>query len=212
MGTAASDRLRSSAVDVVRRPTTLYARASCRAGGPGGCDAHAMTGLELLHACAQNVLHDVGVTTSLQIALSEWAEDSLGIAAVVHELSVSPTRPSWEAVGYLNGGDCLAIHPPAFPDGIFSGISGDGDVVVMVAEAVQDLVQVLLWERGIDPAWPACPEHHGRHPLRAGCDVDVPVLRAEPSAVADSVARWGCPTGRTSIPIGQLGTPPPMAP
>src|SRR6476469_2973664 len=87
--------------------------STCR--GPGGCDAHAMTGLELLHACAQNVLHDVGVTTSLQIALSEWAEDSLGIAAVVHELSVSPTRPSWEAVGYLNGGDCLAIHPPAFP-------------------------------------------------------------------------------------------------
>ena len=171
-----------------------------------------MTGMDLLSVSARDVLRDVGVTTRLHVALSEWADDVNGIAAVVHDEGVTPTTPRWEAVGYLNDGDCVAIHPPAFPDGIFPGIGGDGDAVVMVADAVQDLVQVLLWQMGIDPAWPACPEHHGRHPLRARCDSDAPVLTAESSVVADSVARWGCPTGTTSIPIGQLGTPPPMAP
>jgi hypothetical protein len=87
----------------------------------------------------------------------------------------------------------------------FPEIGGSADVVVMVADAAQDLVNLLLWERGSDPSWPACPEHHGAHPLRARFASDARGLGGETATVADSVARWECPMGSTSIPIGHLG-------
>ncbi|WP_020145882.1 hypothetical protein [Terracoccus sp. 273MFTsu3.1] len=163
-----------------------------------------MTGIELLQSSAVTVLRDVDATTNLHVALSDWADPENGIGAVVHEAGVQPTKPVWEAAGFQNGGDCVAIHAPMPPDGIIPGIAGRADVTVMVADAAQDVVQILLWAHGIHPAWPACAEHRGRHPLRARCNSDAPVLGGDASTVADSVARWECPTGTTSIPIGHL--------
>jgi hypothetical protein len=164
-----------------------------------------MSEIELLQSCAMTVLRDVDATTRLHVTLSEWIDADNGIEAVIHEVGVQPTRPVWEAVGCLSGGDGLAVHPPVRPSEGFPEIGGSADVMVMVADAAQDLVNLLLWERASDPSWPACPEHHGAHPLRARVASDARVLRGGTATVADSVARWECPTGSTSIPIGHLG-------
>lgn len=76
-------------------------------------------------------------------------------------------------------------------------------VTVDVADAAQQLVQMLLWEEGLDPTWPPCPEHCGRHPLRARYLSTIAMSNGLP-VLSGSDARWECPDGMTSTSIGEL--------
>lgn len=164
-----------------------------------------MSDTELIQACAEAVVRDVTATTGLRIELSSWVDPENGIGAVVHEAGLHPTTPVWEAVGCLDGGDSLALHPPSRPSRFIPESGNRTDVTIDIARSAQDLAQVLLWQRGLDPTWPACPEHQGRHPLRAVHLSDTARASHEPaSAPVSSAARWECPDGTTSIPIGTL--------
>lgn len=151
-----------------------------------------MSDVEIFCESAQPVFADVGATTDLTVHLSERLEPENGIAAVVHEAGTLPQFPVWEPVGWLAGGDSLALHPPGRE---IPPVPADDrtDVTAQVADATQQLVQVLLWHHGLDPTWPPCRDHDGRHPLR-------------PERLSrDDEACWTCPSGGpTAIPVGGL--------
>ncbi len=144
------------------------------------------------------------MTVGLGIELSVWVDPENGVGAVVHEVGVNPQTPVWEAVGWVNGGDCFAVHPPSPPTEAFPQSGNRTEVTYDLADAGQQLVQVVLWQRGLDPTWPRCPEHHGQHPLRPA----IASLTTDGDTSARSTetgqARWECPLGHTSIPIGEL--------
>ncbi len=67
------------------------------------------------------------------------------------------------------------------------------------------MVVMLLWQHGLDATWPPCPEHPGRHPLRA--DYSEPPETADPhlaGGASDTISVWRCPVGRSAIIIGDL--------
>jgi hypothetical protein len=162
-----------------------------------------MPDIDLMQECADAVTRDVAATTSLHISLSTWLDPENGIGAVVHEVGARPTSPVWEASGCLEGGDCLAVHPPTVSAGPFPDMGPSTEVTISIADATQNLVHVLLWERGLDPTWPPCPAHHGEHPLRARSSHSPP-RASGPAAPGVSTASWQCPSGATSITIGKL--------
>ncbi len=158
-------------------------------------------------SCAELVFADVSRTTGLEMALSPWDDPDNGIGAVLHEATARPEHPVWDAVGYLGAGDCLALHPvrhgarthPTFGDLTSFETTTD------IADVTQQLVLMLLWERGLDATWPFCPEHPRSHPLRVGLNPvalktnpDMPSAEVEPSSV------WLCPVGDTKLPVGNL--------
>ena len=166
-----------------------------------------MSYLPLMQACAEVVFRDVVRTTGMQLRLTLWDDPAEGLGAVVHDADTNPTHPVWEAVGYSTVGDCLALHPPHqhhFSDR-WQLPTLETDTTTDIAGVTQDLVAMLLWQHGLDPTWPPCPEHPGRHPLRAG--------HLEPPETADlqlaggaseTISAWRCPTGRSAIIIGDL--------
>lgn len=163
--------------------------------------------LALMRSCAQAVFRDVVRTTRLQLALTQWDDPVEGIGAVVHEAAVNPTYPVWEAVGYLSAGDCLAVHPPHRHrvSSRWDLPSVETETTTDLARVTQDLVVMLLWQRRQDATWPACPEHPGRHPLRA--DQQPGSLTAGSSRAAagpDTMSVWTCPTGSTTLVVGDL--------
>lgn len=122
-----------------------------------------MSDVALMQACADVAFRDVVRTTSLQLALTPWDNPTEGIGAVIHDAAVTPTHPVWEAVGYLRAGDCLALHPPhqhRAPD-TWELPSPETETTTDVARVTQDVVVMLLWQRGLDATWPPCPEHPG---------------------------------------------------
>lgn len=161
-----------------------------------------------MRSCAEAVVRDVAATTSVSVELSMYADPDNGIGAVVHETGTHPSAPVWEAVGYLNGGDSLAVHQPSRPTELWPNSGSRTEVTDDIANAAQNLVQVLLWRRGLDPTWPLCPEH-GRHPLYVRERTELTTGREGHSLLgeADSAARWECPEGTTTIPIGSLHPP-----
>lgn len=158
---------------------------------------------------AEAVVRDVAATTSLHVELSIYPDPDNGICAVVHEAGTQPTAPVWDAFGCLDGGDSLAIHPPSRPSELWPGSGSRTEVTVDIADAAQHLVQVLLWEQGLDPTWPACPEHQGRHPLQATYSSDVTTNSDLPVITTASVASWECSHGSTRITVGELAPPAP---
>lgn len=168
-----------------------------------------MSQTELVQSCAEAVVSDVTATTDLRIEVTHWVAGDPSIGAVVHEVGTTPKSPVWEAVGCLGSGDSLALHPPSRADEYFVGQGDRTDVTMTIADAVQQLVQVLLWQRGLDPTWPACSAHHGRHPLRVDSrSVTTTTTNGHPTIESDTGARWTCPLGTTSIVIGDLVSPP----
>ncbi|WP_155892906.1 hypothetical protein [Intrasporangium chromatireducens] len=165
-----------------------------------------MSEIEHLQACGEALVRDAAATVGVRLVVSEWVDSEAGIGAVVHEAGLQPESPVWDARGLLDGGDSLALHPASRPTEYFPERGRDTEVTTSIADAVQMLVQILLWERGIDPTWPACPDHGGRHPLLARHSP--PHRRMEGAAVGspDASARWECPEGVTSIEIGTLQT------
>ena len=163
-----------------------------------------MSDAELMQACAEALIRDVTVTTGFRIQLSIWVDRDNGIGAVVHEAGIQPKNPVWEAVGWVGGGDCLAVHSPGRPTAAFPHNGNATDVTFDIANAVQQLVQVLLWQHGQDSTWPSCPEHHGHHPLRPTTslwDAGRPFPPVDPEIGA---ALWACPEGTIAILIGEL--------
>lgn len=161
-----------------------------------------MSDARLVHERFKALERDVRATTDVSIALTDWLDPADGIGAVIHEAGTEPTSPVWEVLGYLGGGDCLATHPPQgphvqFPLSLFPLSADRGDITVDLATQAQDLVQTLLWLRGLDPTWPPCPEQDHRHPLRAAQHWSLPDLGAD-------TARWECPHGTFSTRIGDL--------
>jgi len=179
-------------------------RLPCCAGRWESCG---VSDVALMQACAGVVFRDVARTTSLQLALTPWDDRPEGIGAVIHDAAVDPTQPVWEAVGYLNAGDCLALHPPHRhrTSDLWELPSLEAETTTDVAGVTQAVVVMLLWQRGLDATWPPCPEHPGRHPLRASQEPGPwRVDPHSPGAVTATVSVWRCPMGRTAIIIGQL--------
>ncbi|CCH75885.1 conserved hypothetical protein [Nostocoides japonicum T1-X7] len=161
---------------------------------------------QLMLSCAEALVRDAAATTGLRVTLSIWNDRANGIGAVVHESAVEPSTPVWEAVGWVEGGDCLAVHSPSAPTEAFPENGDRTEVTYDIANAAQQLVQVLLWRQGSDPTWPPCPEHPGRHPLRPE---DSRWRRDGAVEAEGALALWVCPTGTTAIAIGDLPGGPP---
>jgi len=167
-----------------------------------------MSEIEHLQLCGQGPVGDAAATAGVRVAVSEWIDPKAGIGAVVHAVGLKPHSPMWDAHGLLGEGDAIALHPAARPAKQFPEKGSDTEVTIAIADAVQMLVQVLLWQRGLDPTWPACPEHRGRHPLVARHATPRRRHELESAGLLDASARWECPEGDTSIEIGTLGKHP----
>ncbi len=162
-----------------------------------------MSEMERLRSCGQALVRDAAATAGVRVDVSEWIDAGAGIGAVVHEVGQRPESPVWDAHGLLLGGDSLAMHTTVRPSKQFPEMGSDAEITTSMADTVQMLVQILLWERGTDPTWPACPEHDGRHPLLAR-HARLPGQEAERVGYSHLSARWECPAGVTSIEIGTL--------
>ncbi|MEW1953624.1 hypothetical protein [Terrabacter sp. NPDC080008] len=165
-----------------------------------------MSEIEHLQARGEALIRDASATAGVRVVVSEWVDSEVGIGAVVHEMGLRPVSPVWDAHGLLDIGDSLAIHPASRPTKYFPEKGSDTELTTSIADAVQMLVQILLWERGIDPTWPACPEHGGRHPLLARHASPHRTTEDESAGPSGASARWECPEGVTSIEIGALET------
>lgn len=169
-----------------------------------------MSDIQLMQSCAEAVVRDVMATTDLRIEVSNWVDSEKLIGAIVHEAGTRPTAPVWEAVGYLDGGDSLAVHSPGLATDLFPNSGDRTDVTFDIASSAQNLVQMMLWQRGLDPTWPSCPEHGGRHPLLVRDRSDLSITSNGYSITqADSAARWECPGGRRPSPSGAFTRPRP---
>lgn len=123
-----------------------------------------------LEALARVVIDDVHRTTPLRLAFSHapWVfadEEGETVWGVVH----LATQPPDEAADPCFGN---AQDPTRMTHAVFSWDTDMGhlapfdEMLVEVADRVSGIVQVGLWRTGLDPSWPPCPEHAGRHPLR----------------------------------------------
>ena len=152
------------------------------------------------------VLRDVGVTTGLHLQLSPWHGRDRTVGYAVHEAGTLPSRPVWETFQLITkGGDAFALHPLPLEDPHRPGNGDHADLVIMIAGAVQDLTQMLLWQGRRDPTWPQCPAHPGRHPLRIlNRRMSWDLRDGMPFVHEDTGAMWTCPRGDFHAPIGQL--------
>lgn len=159
-----------------------------------------------LQRCAAPVLRDVGTSTALRLQLSPWHGRGSDIGFAMHEAGTEPTRPVWETVQLVSKrGDSIAMHPVPPGDPRKPGVGDDVALMIMVAEAAQQLTQVLLWQDGRDPTWPPCASHSGHHPLAVEHRVVSWETRdGKPFVLDDSGATWACPTGACRTPIGRL--------
>jgi hypothetical protein len=157
-----------------------------------------------LQQCSAPALRDVGATTELHLHVSPWPGRDPSVGYAVHEAGTLPSRPVWETFQLITkGGDAIALHP--LPDPQRPGSGDDDDLVIMFAGAVQDLAQMLLWQRRRDPTWPQCPDHPGRHPLSIEArQMSWDIKNGKPSVHEDTGATWTCPRGDFHAPIGQL--------
>ena len=161
-----------------------------------------MVQTELMRSAAAPVLADVTSSTGLAIEVASWPGDSIGY--VVHAVGVDPVAPVWETYQLLAGGDGLALHPPRWDgDPVFR--DDRWTMTAAVTDTVQALVQMLLWQRGLDPIWPVCPEHGKKHPLqlRVG-ERSWSTSEGECVLESESVRAWECPAGAFSVPLGRL--------
>lgn len=82
--------------------------------------------------------------------------------------------------------------------GVGVSLDDEGIDLSLLANTCAEAVQLLRWAGGLDPTWPPCPIHEGRHPL------------SPDGFGSSSVTRWRCPI--TAIeppggwpPVGELG-------
>ncbi|MEU6365129.1 hypothetical protein ABZ876_05165 [Streptomyces sp. NPDC046931] len=84
------------------------------------------------------------------------------------------------------------------PDGSGLGLTPHPDgtaaeLLVHLADQVQDWAVEALWSEGASAVWPQCPTHPDTHPLTAAVRMDAAV--------------WVCPkSGTTGARIGELKT------
>jgi hypothetical protein len=158
-----------------------------------------------LQQWAAPVLRDVAVTTGLRLQVTPWHGRDASIGFTVHENGVVPSRPVWEAFQLISmRGDALALHPLPLEDPHRAG-DGDRDNVITIAQGVQDLTQMLLWQTERDPTWPQCPAHPGLHPLRIRHrQMAWDIRGGRPFVLEDTGAAWMCPRGDAQVPIGEL--------
>lgn len=151
-------------------------------------------------------LNDVAATTGLRLQVSPWLGKDASIGSVVHETGVRPQRPVWEAYQLLENGDGMALHPLGAENWPFFGDNDFDEVVDNIASRMQELVQVVLWQRGLDPTWPPCPAHRGQHPLWTGGRSRslTGVEDGKSVVVHDTGAIWTCRKGAAVIRIGCL--------
>ncbi len=147
---------------------------------------------EDLEAVAQILMRDVHATTPVRLAFAPapWFDDDGGEVSstygVIHLAELAPSRDRHAPFG-------AAID---FSQTVFSwrrdrDDSSLEDALVDAAwGGLEGVVQVALWSRGLDPTWPPCPEHAGRHPLRAVAEA-LEIRRSADHVVAQS-ATWRC--------------------
>ncbi|WP_235453841.1 hypothetical protein [Streptomyces olivochromogenes] len=80
------------------------------------------------------------------------------------------------------------------PDGSGQGLTPHPDgtaaeLLVHLAEQVQDWAVEALWSEGASAVWPQCPTHPDTHPLTATLRTDAAV--------------WVCP--KTGTPVARIG-------
>ncbi len=168
-----------------------------------------------LAECAAPVLRDVTVTTGLRLHISPWEDVRAGIGYAVHPAGVVPQRPVWETFRLLaRNADSMALHPFPAESPQEPGYGDRDDLVLQIAGGVQQMTQMLLWQRGSDPTWPRCPDHPGGHDLRVGGrNLSWRVEGGLPVEIEDEGAAWVCPRGDFRVAIGQLQvTPDPTYP
>lgn len=159
-----------------------------------------------LEECSAPALRDVAVTTRLHLQVSPWQDSRAGVGYAVHEAGALPRRPVWETFRLLEeGADSMALHPFPAEDHQTPGHGDDNDLVMTIAAGVQDLAQMLLWERGQDATWPSCPVHPRGHALRVlDRRMSWSMKDGVPVVDEDSGAIWTCPKDDFRTPIGTL--------
>lgn len=165
-----------------------------------------MSADDRLHGCAVPALRDVAVTTALRLDVSLWEEGRADIGFAVHQVGTVPHKPVWETFRLLEkGANCIALHPFPTEDPLSPGDGDHNELVILVADGVQQMTQMLLWQAGSDPTWPPCPAHPGGHDLRiAGRCMSWSMQNGLPRIHEDTGAAWICPRGDFSTPVGQL--------
>ncbi len=168
---------------------------------------------EDLEAVAQVLMRDVHATTPVRLAFAPapWFDDDSAEGSstygVIHLAELAPSQDPHAPLGAATD-----FNQTVFTWQRDRDASSLEDALVDAASfGLEDVVQVALWSRGLDPTWPPCPEHAGRHPLRAVAE-DLEIRRSADHVVAQS-ATWRCHQpvddqagwGTTAIPIGRLG-------
>lgn len=170
---------------------------------------------EDLATVAQILIRDVHATTPVRLAFAPapWFDDGEGRSrcGVIHLAELEPNRDPHAPLGAATD----------FNQTVFTWQRGRAssleDALVDAAwGGLEAVVQIALRSRGLDPSWPPCPEHAGRHPLRAVTE-DREIRRSADHLVAQS-ATWRCRQPivelngdeqagweTTAIPIGRLG-------
>lgn len=148
------------------------------------------------------------MTTSLRLHVSCWEEGRTGIGFAVHQAGAVPLRPVWETFQLLNkSADSIALHPFPSQDPRAPGDGDQNELVTLVAEGVQQMTQMLLWQQGSNPTWPPCPAHPNGHDLRISPRrMSWTMQNGLPRIHEDTGAAWICPRSDFSTPIGQLET------
>ena len=159
-----------------------------------------------LNDCAAPALRDVAATTTLRLDVSPWEGTGTEIGYAVHQVGTVPHKPVWGTFRLLEkGADSMALHPFPTQDAVAPGHGDHDDLVAFVADGIQQMTQMLLWQERGDPTWPPCPAHLGGHGLRIeGRRMSWRMHNGLPLILEDTGAAWTCPRGDLRVPIGQL--------
>lgn len=135
---------------------------------------------ELLAECAQLVLSDVAVDGGVQLTYEPIDHPEADIGCLIYPGCERPLPP-------------FALYEPyreytwlGFRQRVYS----KSDVIEALASEVQTLVQLERWMSAVDPTWPPCPAHSGRHPLKTRLDGPAP-------AGSKLQAFWACTAQET---------------
>ena len=133
----------------------------------------------------------------LEDAVARVRRDVEGTAGVDMTFHTYPHRASarfWPFIVAARGEDV----PRRWIHGALRSLAGAGAsahvepedfTTHLVASTVAEAVQLTRYARGLDPTWPPCPVHRGRHPLR-------------PDDYAPGGTCWVCPAGGEDPPGG----------
>jgi hypothetical protein len=170
-----------------------------------------------LEAVARVVIADVHRTTPLRLAFSPapWFDDDAegGSESVYGVIHFADRPPAEDALA--PNGTSTDMTQAVFDWGPFLDYNFDL-TLAWVAGLAASVVQGGLWSLGLDPTWPACPEHSGRHPVRPAAAPLTDDPLTDPRTVPPMLVTWRCyqpivrgdehqaAYGPTAIPVGNL--------